>query len=178
MNLKFVGVDFELTDAIKSYTTEKLEKLNKYLGDEFNAVATFKIEKNEHIAEIRLSSNLGHFKATTASSNLYASIDKNMDILEGQIRKTKTKNDKQNMTETIRVSSIEDIEEDFDDVEGEVIKTIYYDIKPLMVDDALLLLKDDSRNKFLTFINVETNKVNVIYKLKDGKNFGLLEPEA
>ena len=28
-----------------------------------------------------------------------------------------------------------------------------------------------------TTINADTNKVNVIYKLKDGKNFGILEPE-
>ena len=28
------------------------------------------------------------------------------------------------------------------------------------------------------YINVETGKVNVIHKLKDGKNFGLIEPEA
>ena len=48
----------------------------------------------------------------------------------------------------------------------------------MMVDDALILLQDDAKNKFMPFINVETGKVNVIYKLKDGKNFGLLEPEA
>jgi hypothetical protein len=27
------------------------------------------------------------------------------------------------------------------------------------------------------FINVETGKVNAIHKLKDGKNYGLVEPE-
>ena len=26
-------------------------------------------------------------------------------------------------------------------------------------------------------INIETNKVNVIFKLKDNKNYGLIEPE-
>ena len=43
------------------------------------------------------------FRAVTASSDLYASIDKDVDILEGQIRKMKTKKDKQNMTESIRL---------------------------------------------------------------------------
>ena len=33
-------------------------------------------------------------------------------------------------------------------------------------------------HNFITFINVETGKVNVIHKLKDGKNYGLIEPEA
>ena len=43
MNLNITGKDFELTDAIKSYTSEKVEKLSKYLGDDFSAVATFEI---------------------------------------------------------------------------------------------------------------------------------------
>ena len=30
----------------------------------------------------------------------------------------------------------------------------------------------------MAFVNVDTSKVNVIFKLKDGKNFGLVEPEA
>jgi hypothetical protein len=30
---------------------------------------------------------------------------------------------------------------------------------------------------FLTFVNADTNKVNVIFKLKDGVNFGIVEPE-
>ena len=30
----------------------------------------------------------------------------------------------------------------------------------------------------VVFVNTETGKVNVIYKLKDNKNFGLIEPEA
>ena len=51
-------------------------------------------------------------------------------------------------------------------------------IKPLTPEDAKLELKGKPRNSFLVFINIETGKVNVIYKLKDGKNYGLVEPEA
>ena len=45
-------------------------------------------------------------------------------------------------------------------------------------EDAKLELKDKPRNNFLAFINIDTQKVNIIYRLKDGKNFGLVEPEA
>ena len=47
-----------------------------------------------------------------------------------------------------------------------------------MPEDAKLELQARPTHNFLAFINVETNKVNVIYKLKDGKNYGLVEPEA
>ncbi len=176
MNLNITGKDFELTDSIKSYITEKVGKLEKYFGSDFDAVATLKIEGNNQVAEIRVNIASETFKAATASKDLYASVDKDIEILEGQIRKSKTKKDKQNMVETIRMNNSvnsENAEED-----GEIIKTIYYSIKPLTAEDAKLVLEGDAKNKFLPFINVETNQVNVIYKLKDGKNFGILEPEV
>ena len=175
MNLNITGKDFELTDSIKSYITEKIGKLEKYFGSDFDAVATLKIEGNNQVAEIRVNIASETFKAATASKDLYASVDKDIEILEGQLRKSKTKKDKQNMVETIRTNNqvnSENAEED-----GEIIKTIYYSIKPLTAEDAKLVLEGDAKNKFLPFINVETNQVNVIYKLKDGKNFGILEPE-
>ena len=175
MNLNITGKDFELTDSIKAYITEKVSKLEKYFGSDFDAVATLKIEGNNQVAEIRVNIAGETFKAATASKDLYASIDKNIEILEGQIRKSKTKKDKQNMVETIRMNN--QVNNESASEEGEIIKTIYYSIKPLTPEDAKLILEGDVKNKFLPFINVDTNKVNVIYKLKDGKNFGILEPE-
>ena len=175
MNLNITGKDFELTDSIKIYITEKVGKLEKYFGSNFDAVATLKIEGNNQVAEIRVNIASETFKAATASKDLYASVDKDIEILEGQIRKSKTKKDKQNMVETIRMNN--SVNSENTDVDGEIIKTIYYSIKPLTAEDAKLVLEGDAKNKFLPFINVETNQVNVIYKLKDGKNFGILEPE-
>ena len=159
MNLNITGKDFELTDSIKNYITEKIGKLEKYFGSDFDAVATLKIEGNNQVAEIRVNIASETFKAATASKDLYASVDKDIEILEGQIRKSKTKKDKQNMVETIRMNNSvnsENAEED-----GEIIKTIYYSIKPLTAEDAKLVLEGDAKNKFLPFINVETNQVNV-----------------
>ena len=64
------------------------------------------------------------------------------------------------------------------EIEDEIVKTMYYSIKPMGAEDAKLLLEEQPQNRFLTFVNIETGKVNVIYKLKDNKNFGLIEPEA
>ena len=115
-------------------------------------------------------------KVTSRDALPIKDIDKDIDILEGQIRKVKTKKDKQNMTESIRLK--EELRSEDHEVSNEIIKTIYYSIKPMGPEDAKLLLAGDPQNRFLTFINIETGKVNVLYKLKDNKNFGLLEPEA
>ena len=45
-------------------------------------------------------------------------------------------------------------------------------------EDAMLKLQERMENKFLPFVNVETGKVNVIYRLKDNSNYGIVEPEG
>lgn len=177
MNIKITGKELKATEAIKNYIETKAERLEKYFDSEdLEVFVTIKKEGEDQVSEMQISVNGESFRAVTASRDLYASIDKNVDILEGQIRKMKTKKDKQNMTESIRVKEANKTEEN--QVEDEIVKTIYYSIKPMGAEDAKLLLEDQPQNKFLTFVNIETGKVNVIYRLKDNKNYGLVEPEA
>jgi hypothetical protein len=63
-------------------------------------------------------------------------------------------------------------------IEDEVIKNLYYDIRPISIEDAKIKLNERKNNIFLTFVNVDTGKVNVIFKLKDSNNYGIVEPEA
>ena len=176
MNLNITGKDFDLTDAIRNYISEKVSKLTKYIGDDFDATATLKIEGNEQVAEIRVSFDGEVIKAVTASKDLYSSIDKDIEILEGQIRKTKTKKEKM-----MREGSLKDMNQtssEKHEINNEILKYGYYEIKPLAPEDAMLKLQERPTHNFLPFINIETNKVCVIYKLKDGKNYGIVEPEA
>ena len=89
----------------------------------------------------------------------------------------KTKKDKQNMTDSIRLKEASQVEESTE-VADEIIKVLYYDIKPMTPEDAKLKLMEQPQNKFLAFIDIDTGKTNVIYRLKDNKNFGLVEPEG
>ena len=178
MNIKITGKDLKATESIKDYIEKKMERLVKYFGEEFEVLATIKTEGNEQVAELGVKSEAENFRAVTAHRDLYASIDKDIDILEGQIRKMKTKKDKQNMTESIRMKEAVMNSEATHEIEDEIIKTIYYNIKPMATEDAKLELQGKPKNNFLVFINIDTGKVNAIYRLKDSKNFGLVEPEA
>ena len=175
MQIKITGKELKVTEAINDYVERKMDRIAKYF-DNAEADVTIRVEKNVQIAEIKVSANGEMFRAVTEDKDLYASIDKDVDILEGQIRKMKTKKDKQNMTESIRLKEENRSEEN--EITDEIVKTIYYTIKPMGPEDAKLLLEDQPQNKFLTFVNIETGKVNVIYRLKDNKNYGLVEPEA
>ncbi len=176
MNIKITSKELEATEAIKDYVERKVERLVKYFGNEFDVYATIKSEGSDKVAEINIKADTEDFRAVTAHKDLYASIDKDIDILEGQIRKMKTKKDKQNMTESIRVK--EELKEEYREVTNEIVKVLYYDIKPMTPEDAKLKLQEQPQNRFLAFIDIDTGKTNVIYRLKDNKNFGLVEPEG
>lgn len=178
MNIKITGKEVKATEAIKEYLEKKIERVQKYFDADFDVTLTIKVEGNEQIAEIGVVVKGDMFRAVTADKDLYASIDKDIDILEGQIRKWKTKRDRQNKEDSIKQKNVLNNPEHVAEIENEIIKTIYYEVKPMHPDDAKLKLQEKMTNQFLVFINIETNKVNVIYKLKDGKNYGLVEPEA
>lgn len=176
MNIKITSKELEATEAIKDYIEKKAERLVKYFGEDFEVIATIKTEGSDQVAEMSIKADTTDFRAVTAHRDLYAAIDKDIDILEGQIRKMKTKKDKQNMTESIRAK--ESVREEETEVSNEIVKVLYYDIKPMTPEDAKLKLEEQPQNKFLAFIDIDTGKTNVIYRLKDNKNFGLVEPEA
>lgn len=175
MEIKVLGKGIEVTDAINDYVERKLERIEKYF-ESSSAEVTIRTERNEQIAEVVVDANGDMYRAESEEKDLYASIDKVIDILEGQIRKAKTKKEKM-----MREGSLKDLNQEMTpkkEITNEILKYGYYEIKPLAPEDAMLELQERPTHIFLPFINIETNKVCVIYKLKDGKNYGIVEPEA
>jgi len=175
MEIKIIGKEIKTTEAINDYVERKLDRIDKYFEDA-KAEIVIKSEKNEQIAEVSINANGEKYRAEAEEKDLYASIDKVVDILEGQIRKTKTKKEKMMRDGSIKDLNSMDVKQT--EIVNEILKSSFYEIKPISPEDAMLELQDRPTHIFLPFINVETGKVNVIYKLKDGKNYGLVEPEA
>lgn len=55
-----------------------------------------------------------------------------------------------------------------------VVKTDNFESKPIDVDEAAIQLEASDAN-FLVFFNVANDRVNVIYRRKNG-DFGLIDP--
>ena len=173
MNIKIVSKDLEATEAIKDYIAKKMERVEKYFGDtELNVNVTIRIERENQVADIYFSERGRTFKASSDEKDLYASIDKDIDVLERQIRKEKARKESARRDETIKQISF-DNQDEAQMVEEEVVKITHYDVRPISIEDAEAKLKENNM-LFLPFVNVDTGKVNVLYK-KDG-NYGLVEP--
>ena len=175
MKIRITGKELKITEAINDYVERKLDRIDKYF-EESEAEVTLKTEKNAQIAEIYVTAGGEKYRAVTEEKDMYASIDKDIDILEGQIRKSKTKKEKLMKDASLKTMEIENSVEK--EIKDEIIKKTYYEIKPMLPEDAVLKLQEKTSNNFFAFINIETGKVNIVYKLKDGKNYGLVEPEV
>lgn len=121
MNISITFRHLDSSDAIKDYTHAKVSKLQKLLRQPMRAKVTLSVDKRKHVAEVQISSGGEHFDAKEATSDLYASIDRVSDKLEGQIRASKgvAEAKKKRSGETLRAAPAEVDEDALDDDEEE-----------------------------------------------------------
>ena len=173
MKLQITGRKIDVTPGLRDYTTNKLSKLDKFFGDEANADVTLSVQKDNHTIEVTVQHKGIIYRAEVTEPDMYASIDRVEDVLERQIRKQKTRLEKQ-----LRLGAFE-YEPEFGDIEEEnefkIVKTKTYSAKPMSAEEAILQM-NLLGHSFYIFQNSDTMDKNVVYKRKDG-NYGLIELE-
>jgi putative sigma-54 modulation protein len=177
MNIKFTGKGMDVTEALRDVTEKKIGRLDKYFQKDIEGNVTFSSEKNRKIIEVTINLPGTIIRAEESSDDMYASIDKAVDVLERQMRKYKTRLQKQyKNTETIRFENVVPlpVEEEEND-SPKLVKTKRFILKPMTSEEAVLQM-ELLRHNFFVFMDGETGSVNVVYKRKDN-NYGLIEPE-
>lgn len=99
MQIKIKTTQIELTDSIHDYIQEKMDMLDKYLGEVIVTNCDFEVEKtksnqnkgNIYRAEANLSVPGELIRVEKTSSDLYKAIDKVKDHLPRSIKKYKEK---------------------------------------------------------------------------------------
>jgi len=181
--IKVTGRHVAVTDAILDYARKKVESLHLDYPRIIDAQVILEVEKYRHIAEVVLHCN-NHITidASAETSDLYASIDEAVSKIAQQMRKHKTKIMRQHRPRRAQVRMIEE-QIIADEVEPEsdtgaeplVVRTEKYQVKPMFVDEAVLQLQMNASQQFVVFLNAKSEKVNVLYRRKQG-NFGVIEP--
>nr|WP_300006025.1 ribosome-associated translation inhibitor RaiA [Tissierella sp.] len=176
MNIQFVGKNVEVTDALREVTEKKLNKLEKYFQESIEGNVTFSTQKNNKTIEVTINIPGTIIRAEETSDDMYASIDKSVDVLERQIRKYKTKLQKKyKENQTIRFENVLPLQEDEEDDKPNIVRTKKFSVKPMNSEEAILQMELLGHN-FFVYRDGETNDIGVIYKRKDG-NYGLIEPQ-
>ena len=165
------------SDHLKSYVGDKLDRFDRFLDNPAEANVVLAVEKFRHIAEINISGDRLSINGKEETVDMYSAIDMVLDKLEKQIKKSKEKIRERRSASKNRNR---DILDEFsgtpdDDVERQIkVRNIEY--KPMDVEEAVLqmdLIEDD----FLVFTNARSDKINVLYRRRDG-HYGLIQPSS
>lgn len=91
MKVNYTGRHMELTEPLKQFTKERLEKMATYLDDIIDVHVILSVEKHRHEAEITLKTRASAFVASATTDDMYASITQAVDKLEAQAHKQQDK---------------------------------------------------------------------------------------
>ena len=178
MKIIFKGKHIEVTDAMRNYIEKRLSKIERHFDHILEVIVTLSVEKNRQIVEATLQASRALIRAEEETDDMYASIDKVVDKLERQIQKYKKKYFQKphpGIEKKRLVNKEVNVEDSESDKIARIVKTKRFAVKPMSVEEAAMQM-DLLGHNFFVFANDNTNKVNVLYKRKDG-NFGLIEPE-
>jgi putative sigma-54 modulation protein len=157
---------------LKSYAEEKVSRIKKYLEEPIEAHVVLKVEKFRHIAEATIDANGLRIVGTEETEDMYSAIDMLADTIEGQAKRSKDKSRRRKPS----AAETETVETGREDQETRIIRAEQIHAKPMDLDEAVMQL-NLSNGEFLVFTNRHTNRVNVLYRRKDG-HLGLIETVA
>jgi len=176
MKIIIKGKNIELTDNLRSYVEKKLSKLKKYFDRIIEIVVTLSVERNRQIVEATLKVSRVLIRAEEDTDDMYASIDKVVEKLERQIKKYKEKLFQKTYperSEAVLSGKRVGISADNELLEiPKIVRAKKIAIKRMSPEEAAIQL-DLLDYNFFTFVNDDTDKINIIYKRK-GESLGLM----
>jgi putative sigma-54 modulation protein len=195
MKLLLHGKNIEITDAIREYVHQKIEKAVSHF-ENFTTEVDVHLSVNRNtkvserqVAEVTVYANGTVIRVQEAAEILYASIDLVADKISRKLRKYKEKNfvakkthsslKEQSLDNEIESEAIKAI--DFDlvgdraaELPEEIVRVKYFSMQPMSVKDAWEHLQMVGHD-FYMFCNSETSEINVIYQRNHG-GYGVIQP--
>ena len=170
MKVNIVGKNITVTQGISDKIHKKLDVLTKYfiIGEDDVANVLVRTYPTKQKIEVTIPTRYAILRAEVVDDDLYAAIDRAVDKLEDQIRRTKTRLTRKNK---------ESLAEAFLDHElfNEVVRTKSIVPKEMSLDEAIMKMELLGHDFFI-YTDDETNKIAVCYKRHDG-GYGLIETE-
>ena len=171
MKYNIRGNKIDVTEAISDYMKNKVSKLEKYLddNDEVEAKAIVSAKGRNQKVEITIWSGKYNIRAEVVNPDLYSAIDLVIDKLERQFKKYRGKLN----IKRVKEEYISEIDELLEEEEQKIVRRKEVYLKPIDEEEAITQM-ELLGHSFFVFKNVETGKINVVYKRSDS-DYGLIE---
>ena len=174
MKFQFSEKKVKLPRNVHDYAEKKVMKLARYFEEDAEALIVFSVEKNRNKVELTVHGAGTWFRASEATSDMFASIDAAVGTIEGQIRKNKTRLARRlrqdAFTRTVEETSF--APEPEDDLNIVRIKSFYF--KPMTREEAVMQMNLLEHNFFAFRDEDNGGSCAVVYRRNDG-GYGLID---
>ena len=176
MNIYIRGEKLEITDAMKSYAKEKLERLSKYVKDsDVNANLLFKINGIKQKLEVTIPLKNFTLRVEEVGDDFYAVVDTAVDKLERQIRENKTRLENKQVKSKVDFDFMSFDEKDEENA-NKIVRRKQVELKPMDEEEAILQMELLGHD-FYVFKNIDKDgKISVLYRRKNN-DYGIIEEE-
>lgn len=184
MTIEMTGRNYEIPDRIRTLVETKLEKIRKYFNDIIEIRCVLQVEKYRNICEVFVVGKDYDLKAVQEAETMEDAVNATMDHLKRQAQKNRkritdhhrrTKGETATTTRNWIVNVLEPGNLLERNRQPRVIRRTNLPIRPMSIEQAASLL-DGSKNEFIVFRDLDTERVTVIYKRRD-HTFGMIAPE-
>ena len=173
MKITTVGRQMTVPKDLKDLVAKKLEKLDKYFYEEADTTVTFSRRHNKERLEVTINVASTLFRSEAEESSFRDALDKDIDSIERQIRKFKTKLGKRVRTAQIEAAAPAPAPEFEEDEEFVIHKKSFY-FKPMSPEEAILQM-NLLGHSFFVFEDAANGDTCVVYARNDGE-YGLIVP--
>ncbi|AFY73880.1 ribosomal subunit interface protein [Synechococcus sp. PCC 7502] len=187
MKIIIQGKNIEITDAIREYVDQKIERAVNHFKSITTAVdVNLSVARNPRIissqsAEVTIYANGAVIRAEERSESLYASIDLVADKIARKLRKFKERKTAKVAPKTaLAVTEQPPIplpdQNRVPELPAQVIRNKYFAMLPMTVEEAVERLEMVDHD-FFVFRNVATDEINVVYERNHG-GYGVIQPHG
>ena len=175
MNIAYTARGFNLTNQIQKYTETKLRKIQS-LDELLEVSLTLEHARHRYKAELLVHNRNARFNAIEETPDVFKSINAVIEKIQNQLKRHKEKFITRKRQRTPKVTKLAENMAPVERIkEPRLIRPRKQDIKLMSQEEAMMQL--DRRNEsFLIFRNINSDKINVLYRRKDG-NVGLIDSD-
>lgn len=177
MNINIIGKQVTIRDDMKALAEKKLAKFDRYFPEGADAVVTVRREEKDQLrVETTISVGGTLFRAEESSSEFKNALTRCVELIEGQIRKNKTRLEKRMKTSfaAAEAAMAENSAPVPEEGEFEIRKKTFL-MKPMTPEEAILQM-NLLGHTFYVFEDAENGEMCVVYKRNAG-SYGLIVPD-
>lgn len=176
MIINIIGKQVTIRDDMNALVEKKLAKFDRYFPNGAEATVTVRPDRDRVRVETTISVGGTLFRAEESSSEFKNALNRCVELIEGQIRKNKTRLEKQMKTSfaAAEAALAEEMPPVTEEGEFEIRKKSFL-LKPMTPEEAILQM-NLLGHSFYVFEDAETGDTAVVYKRNAG-SYGLISPD-